>query len=54
MQHRRLGRTATLAASSAGPGLSLLQSDWSQAELQAWYEELEGLIERMSDSLDEW
>lgn len=42
------------AASSAGPGLSLLQSDWSLAELQAWYEELEGLIERMSDSLDEW
>jgi hypothetical protein len=42
------------AARSAPAGLSLVQSDWSQAELQAWYEALEALIERMSDSLDEW
>jgi hypothetical protein len=41
-------------ARSAPAGLSLLQSDWSQAELQDWYEALEDLIERMSDSLDEW
>ena len=42
------------AARSAPAGLSLVQSNWSQAELQDWYEALEGLIERMSDSLDEW
>jgi hypothetical protein len=42
------------AARSATAGLSLVQSDWSLAELQAWHEELTGLIERMSDSLDEW
>jgi hypothetical protein len=39
---------------SASAGLSLVQSDWTEVELQAWYEALEGLIERMSDSLDEW
>ena len=42
------------AARSAPVGLSLVQSHWSQAELQAWYEALEGMIERMGDSLDEW
>ncbi len=41
-------------AGSAPAGLSLVQSDWSQAELQDWYEALADLIERMSDSLDEW
>lgn len=42
------------AAKSAPVGLALVQSDWSQAELQSWTEALEALIERMSDSLDEW
>jgi hypothetical protein len=48
-------RALSAAADRSAPaGLSLVQSDWSQAELHAWHEALEDLIERMSDSLDEW
>jgi hypothetical protein len=44
----------SVSARAAPAGLGVMQSDWSQEELQAWYEALAGLIERMSDSLDEW
>lgn len=48
-------RPLSVAADRSAPaGLSLVQSSWSQVELETWYEALAGLIERMSDSLDEW
>jgi hypothetical protein len=40
---------------SAGPDiLSTVEAGWSQSGLQQWYTGLSDLMERMSDSLDEW
>ena len=34
--------------------LVVVDAQWSQAQLEGWYGSLVALIERMSDSLDEW
>jgi len=47
-------RPAGVKGSSRGDNLVQAASDWSTSELHEWQAGVENLIERMSDSLDEW
>ncbi len=40
--------------SPAGDTLNVVEAQWSASTLEQWYSGLSGLMERMSDSLDEW
>jgi hypothetical protein len=47
--------TSTATGPATQPdGLSLVETSWNEQQLQNWAQKLSAIIERMSDSLDEW
>jgi hypothetical protein len=42
------------AQASHGVGLAVVETLWNERQLQAWSEQLRAIIDRMSDSLEEW
>ena len=43
-----------LGTSPVGDTLNVVEAQWSASTLEQWYSGLSGLMDRMSDSLDEW